>query len=184
MTSRQWVIAASITVLTVVILTWDYIKPFFMGDTWDYWTNKRINDLHPHIRERASAFINAVQDRLGIKLRLTDGYRTWEEQAELYAKGRSAPGNIVTDARAGESYHNYGLALDVVPMLDGQPQYGTAKWNKIAQIGKEYGFKWGGDFNSISDKPHFYDPAGYDVDQLAQRHELEQKDSQGYVKLT
>jgi peptidoglycan L-alanyl-D-glutamate endopeptidase CwlK len=155
-----------------------------MGDTWDYWTNRRIEDLHPSIRDRARGFINTVQDRLGIKLRLTDGLHTWEEQANLYAKGRTKSGSIVTYARAGESYHNYGLAFDVVPIQDGQPQYDTDRWQDIADIAiSEYGFQWGGNFSSLDDKPHFYDPAGYSVDQLAERYERGVKNSEGFVKL-
>jgi peptidoglycan L-alanyl-D-glutamate endopeptidase CwlK len=44
------------------------------------------------------------------------GRRTMEEQTALYSLGRSAQGKIVTKARAGESYHNYGLAFDWVPL--------------------------------------------------------------------
>jgi len=44
------------------------------------------------------------------------GFRSYEQQAALYSLGRSAPGRIVTKARPGESYHNYGLAFDWVPL--------------------------------------------------------------------
>jgi len=44
------------------------------------------------------------------------GRRTMEEQAALFAKGRTSKGKIVTKARPGESYHNYGLAFDWVPL--------------------------------------------------------------------
>jgi len=44
------------------------------------------------------------------------GRRTMEEQTALFAIGRSAPGKVVTKARAGESFHNYGLAFDWVPL--------------------------------------------------------------------
>jgi peptidoglycan L-alanyl-D-glutamate endopeptidase CwlK len=44
------------------------------------------------------------------------GRRTMEEQTALYSLGRSAPGRIVTKAKAGESYHNYGLAFDWAPL--------------------------------------------------------------------
>ena len=44
------------------------------------------------------------------------GRRTMEEQAALYKIGRSVKGKIVTNARPGESYHNYGLAFDWVPL--------------------------------------------------------------------
>lgn len=181
----KWPITAVIVVGIGLYALRKEIEAFFMGSTWDYWTNRRIEDLHPSIRDRARAFINTVQDKLGIKLRLTDGLRTFEEQASLYAKGRSKGGSIVTYARAGESYHNYGLAFDVVPIEDGQPQYNTDQWKAIADIAKsEYGFKWGGDFQNLDDKPHFYDPNGFSTDRLANRYERGKKDAKGFVKLT
>ena len=59
------------------------------------------------------------------------GRRTMEEQTALYSLGRSAPGRIVTKARAGESYHNYGLAFDWVPLKISpkNPDLYVADWN-------------------------------------------------------
>jgi peptidoglycan L-alanyl-D-glutamate endopeptidase CwlK len=81
--------------------------------------------------------------------------RTFEEQAELFAIGRTKPGDIVTNAKAGESWHNFGLALDVVPLVNGKAIWDSPFWNRIGELGKQVGLFWGGDFKSFKDKPHF-----------------------------
>ncbi|MEW7279730.1 M15 family metallopeptidase [Aquimarina sp. 2201CG1-2-11] len=122
--------------------------------TWDIYTDRRINTLHPKIRAKAKEFIIRAEKELGIKLRVTSGFRTWEEQTELYNKGRISPGKRVTNAKAGQSYHNYGLALDVVEIKNGKAIWNNPNWKRIADIGKSLGFEWGGDWKFI-DKPHF-----------------------------
>ncbi len=121
---------------------------------WDIKSVQRIKELHPSIQPFVIQFINE-SEKQGIQLRVTDGYRTYAEQTKLYNQGRTTPGNVVTNAKAGYSLHNFGLAVDVVPMVDGKPNYNTDKWPSIASIGKAIGFTWGGDFKSIKDKPHF-----------------------------
>ena len=86
------------------------------------------------------------------------------EQTELYAKGRTTPGQIVTNAKAGESYHNYGLALDVVEIDDGIAVWDT-DWSGISEIGKRNGFEWGGDWTT-PDKPHFQMTSGLSIADL------------------
>ena len=126
-------------------------------DTWDSATNKRIALLHPQIRCATKNFINEVDQSLGIKLRVIQGFRTFAEQDDLYAQGRTTSGNKVTNAKGGQSNHNFGLAIDVAELKNG-----NIDWNEqetvlpqIAPIGKKWGFKWGGDWTSIKDKPHF-----------------------------
>ena len=53
-----------------------------------------------------------------VRLRITQALRTWDEQEELYAQGRTKKGKIVTNAKAGYSWHNYGLAIDVCILFD------------------------------------------------------------------
>ena len=67
-------------------------------NTWDKHTDTRINTLHPLIRNMTSQFINMVSGKHNIKLRITSALRTFEEQDELYAQGRTKPGNKVTNA--------------------------------------------------------------------------------------
>jgi peptidoglycan LD-endopeptidase CwlK len=131
----------------------------FRNKIMSYYSDKislyRVDKLHPIMRSKVIRFLNDAI-RLGINLRLTSGLRTFEEQNELYSKGRPI-GKIVTNAKAGESYHNYGLAFDVALMDENKPNwnYNDPRWDKIGKLGKSLGFKWGGDFKTISDKPHF-----------------------------
>ena len=123
-----------------------------------------LDDLHPHVRSMAIALLNQAV-AAGIPLTVTFTYRSSETQAALYAQGRTCPGRIVTNARAGRSFHNYGLALDVVPTeLLRLPRWGDtpadqqrtdALWAKVGAIGTALGFRWGGNFRSIKDRPHF-----------------------------
>lgn len=131
---------------------------------WDAVSESRIKKLHPAVQNKVRQFIN-IAEKEGIKLRVTDGFRTFKEQDELYAKGRTKPGKIVTNAKGGQSYHNYGLAVDVVPMVNGWPNYND-DYIRISQIGKSLGFTWGGDFASIKDKPHFHYDFGFRIADL------------------
>ncbi|MBW1296439.1 M15 family metallopeptidase [Aquimarina litoralis] len=149
--------------VAIVGLVWALYQPIQKA-VWDLVSEMRIQELHPRIRNDVRKFLNEAEKK-GIFLRVTDGVRTFTEQDELYAQGRTAPGDIVTNARGGESYHNYGLAVDVVPMVNGFPDYNT-DWTPIAEIGKRLGFFWGGDFTSIDDKPHFQKSFGFSTSQL------------------
>ncbi len=153
-----------------------------VASTWDAVSDARIQSLHPDLRAQAAAFVNAVEAELGVQVRVTSGLRTFAEQDALYNQGRTTPGNIVTNARAGRSYHNYGLALDVVPMLNGQPQWNSPHWDAIGAIGKRMGFEWGGDFRSLVDKPHFQMTQGMSTRELLDLYNSGQRDGP-YVRL-
>lgn len=141
------------------------------SNTWDTYTNQRIQKIHPLIRNNATQFINSVQKKLDIKLRVTTGMRTVQQQNDLYKKGRTEKGKKVTWVKGGYSYHNYGLAIDVVEIKNKHAKWNT-KWKDISKIGKEKGFEWGGDWKDVSDKPHFQKTFGYTTKQLKKRLEL------------
>ncbi len=123
----------------------------FTGNTWDPVTTERIASLAPHVQEPATIFINRVEAELGIQLRVMSAHRSFEEQDALYEQGRTTPGKIVTNAQGGESHHNYGLAIDVVIMENGQPVWEPIPEN-VAQIAQELGFRWGAEWD---DPAHF-----------------------------
>ena len=79
--------------------------------TGDKGTDQKISTLHPAIRWKASDFIKEANKVSDVKVIIAQGLRTFEEQDELYAKGRSKSGDVVTNAKGGESNHNYGLAF-------------------------------------------------------------------------
>lgn len=141
---------------------------------------QRVDQLHPSIREDVKRFLEIAKQG-GINLRVTSAYRNFNEQNELYAKGRTKPGKIVTNAKGGESKHNYGVAFDVVIMDNGQPvwNYNDPRWNEIGDLGKKFGFVWGGDFKSIKDKPHFEMPISLSKLQTL----YNQKSDNKYIKL-
>jgi peptidoglycan L-alanyl-D-glutamate endopeptidase CwlK len=108
----------------------------------------------------------------GINVRVISGLRTYAEQDELYAQGRSKPGQKVTKAKGGYSWHNFGLAFDIgIFSKDGKTYYGESNsYKEMGKIGKELGLEWGGDWDFV-DEPHFqYNPKGYSMAQLRQKH--------------
>jgi len=120
--------------------------------TWDRHTTQRINECHPMIRNFLFAVISYLEKEKGIKLRVTDWIRSFQEQDDLYAKGRTVPGRIITNARAGESWHNYALAVDTVEIRDGKVMYENERWIEIAQPFEDLGFIWGGRWLSAKQK--------------------------------
>jgi peptidoglycan LD-endopeptidase CwlK len=92
-----------------------------------------------------------------ILFRITQGLRTWAEQAALYAQGRTVPGKIVTDAPPGSSWHNYGLAFDIVPMTDVGPDWNITHpvWQRLIAVGESQGLVAGALFRAFPDRPHF-----------------------------
>lgn len=137
------------------------------NSTWDPVTNERIGGLHSDVQGNATNFVNDVESELGIQLRVTQGTRTNTEQNALYAQGRTASGRIVTNAKDGESYHNYGLAIDVVEIRGGQAVWNT-NWQGIGNIGIRNGFEWGGNWTA-PDRPHFQRTFGLSIGDLQGR---------------
>lgn len=93
----------------------------------------------------------------GIYVLITDGYRSFAEQDALYAQGRTKPGKIVTNAKGGQSNHNFGIAVDFcLTNKEGTAAYWTVNkdWKRVAAIAKSKGFEWGGDWTSFKDNPH------------------------------
>jgi peptidoglycan L-alanyl-D-glutamate endopeptidase CwlK len=89
------------------------------------------------------------------KLEVTQGLRTWDEQDALWAIGHTSPGTPVTNAKGGESWHNYGCAIDVAPFVNDQkPDWNEQHpvWPRIVQIGESLGLRSG---ISWKDEPHF-----------------------------
>lgn len=117
---------------------------------------QRINNPHslqPKVARLAQEMVEEMDHR-GTPVRIVEGYRSHERQNELYAQGRTTPGNIVTNAKAGESMHNYGVAVDFVFRREGY-NASDAQWEELGKLGESLGFSWGGRWQSFVDKPHF-----------------------------
>lgn len=136
-------------------------------------SQKELETLHPKIRESAIEAWTEAQAAMpdNVQIVITQGYRTFEESDELYAQGRTKPGLIVTNASAGKSIHNYALAIDFSMITNGKTDWVVGPlWMKVVEIMKKHGWKWGGDFKSIKDYPHFENSYGYTWKQLLALH--------------
>jgi peptidoglycan LD-endopeptidase CwlK len=132
-------------------------------------------EIHPIVKERSNQLIQQSANK-GIVIVITDDFRSAEDQDRLYEMGRSVEGNIVTNAKGGESYHNFGLAIDFAlktPVedviwdmhYDGNKN-GKPDWNEVVELAKTLGFEWGGDWSQFKDYPHLQMNFGLTVAEL------------------
>lgn len=117
-------------------------------------SSKSLSSLNPHVETLARKFLALTQAN-HLNVHVTTAFRSWDEQDKLYAKGRTAPGPVITNAQGGNSYHNWGLAFDAAPFEHGHVSSHNEKFIKMGQLGQQVGLKWGGTFKSILDMPHF-----------------------------
>lgn len=141
-------------------------------------TIERIKLLHPKLREEALLIYHDICVALEGKAmcRFSHTLRTFAEQDALFnAKPQ------VTKAKGGQSYHNYGLAVDIVLVVDkdGNGSFETASWHvktdfdgdgksdwqEVVAIFKRYGWEWGGDWK-FYDAPHFQKTFGKSINEL------------------
>jgi peptidoglycan L-alanyl-D-glutamate endopeptidase CwlK len=164
----------------------------------DQVTLDRIKLLHPKLRDEAIQIYDEIYEALTGKARCRFSFtlRTFAEQDAIYQQGRTKPGNIVTKAKAGLSMHNYGLAIDMVLLVDkdGNGTYESAEWDtktdfdkdgksdwmEAVTIFKQYGWEWGGDWK-FYDAPHFQKCFGKSVRELLALYDAKKVDSNNYV---
>lgn len=92
----------------------------------------------------------------GIDVLVYCTYRDAAEQDELYKQGRTVVGKIVTNAKGGESLHQYRVAIDCVPMANGKPQWDDVHtYYKMGQLAKKHGIEWAGDWVKFKETAHF-----------------------------
>lgn len=124
----------------------------------------RLDLVHPKLKATIIRLEIAMLAK-GIQIEVVQGLRTFAEQDALFALGRTKKGKIVTNARGGQSNHNYGLAVDVCPFLNGKPDWdNNTDFNAIGLMGESMGLEWGGHWKHITDKPHLQ-LKGFDVKQ-------------------
>jgi peptidoglycan L-alanyl-D-glutamate endopeptidase CwlK len=158
---------------------------------YDKVTLQRIQSAHPKLRTELRAIYEEIFSKLtgNAKVRFTHVLRTHIEQDRLYQIGRTTgiKGRIVTNAKGGDSYHNWSLACDFVLLIDDKEisydmlkDYdfdGVADWGEVVNIFKKYGWTWGGDWKKFPDYPHFQKDFGYTIEQLKKL----KTDNDGYV---
>ena len=102
---------------------------------------KVFDGLQPDFKEKVIRWYEECKEE-GLKILVYCGYRSNEDQEKLYKQGRSTKGKKVTNARAGQSFHNYGRAIDFVPVKNGESSWDdTASYIKAQRIGKEFGLR-------------------------------------------
>jgi peptidoglycan L-alanyl-D-glutamate endopeptidase CwlK len=129
--------------------------------------SRSLDDLLPAVKERVERFIASAKTE-GIDLLVTSTYRDNESQNALYAQGRTASGKVVTNAKAGQSFHNYRCAVDVVPIVNGKPVWDTSYqvWQTIGKLGKEAGLEWAGEWKTFKEMAHFQYTGGLSLAKL------------------
>lgn len=112
--------------------------------------------LHPWLDYKLTVLLKKCAKKK-IYLIITEGFRTKKYQDQLYAKGRTKPGKVVTNAKGStySSQHMWGIAFDIAIQYK-KDLYDINTIKKVAKIAKGIGLGWGGDWKSIVDTPHFY----------------------------
>ena len=132
----------------------DQMKPAEAVSPVDDRSEKVIATLLPQVRPIARALVQKAA-AAGISIRVISGLRSYEEQAALYAQGRTAPGKKVTNARAGYSNHNFGIAFDIGVFEGNRYLPESPKYKAVGALGMDLGLEWGGNWKTIVDQPHF-----------------------------
>jgi len=117
-------------------------------------SEKTIATLLPEVQPFARALVHKASAN-GVTIKILSGLRTYQEQDALYAQGRTAPGNKVTNAKGGFSNHNFGIAFDI-GIFEGAKYLGDSpKYKAVGVLGMELGLEWGGNWKTIVDQPHY-----------------------------
>lgn len=168
--------------LQLAQLQLELYKKHWLEDTLNGWKNWKLNEnfafgkdrgslpmiaelqaLHPVFRDKVLLLLERCKQK-GIELAIVETYRTHSKQAEYKGMGKA-----YTRKGAGRSKHQYGLAVDVVPLVNGEPQWeNKALWRKIGMIGEQLGMRWGGRWRYLYDPGHFEWTGGIRPSDLAQ----------------
>ena len=121
----------------------------------------RLAEVMPSLADKIRQMATMLEVE-GIVIRVVQGLRSWQQQDALYAQGRTTPGNIVTNCPGGHSYHNFGMAVDCVPSVNGVDMAYIPDWNaqhpawkRMDTVGESLGMDSGSTWRSFPDAPHF-----------------------------
>lgn len=135
-----------------------------------------IETLHPdpRIRQSAKDAWNEVQAAMpeNVKVIIICGVRSLKESLAIYNQGRTTPGEIVTWALPGHSWHNYAMAFDFAMVTNGKDDESVGpNWLKVVAIMAKHGWTWGGNFpKGETDNPHFEKKCGYTTSQMLAKY--------------
>ena len=125
-------------------------------------SEQRLSEVHPKLAAQVRELAEELAEE-NISIRIVQGLRSWAEQQAIWQEGRDGSGNIidaakvVTHAKPGYSWHNYGLAVDVAPFDAGIPDWNRSHpaWARIVSVGESLGMVSGSTFKDCPDWPHF-----------------------------
>lgn len=122
-------------------------------------SSRSLTVLHPLFRPKAEEFVQAA-NAAGLDVLVYCTVRTMQEQADLYAQGRTKPGKVVTRARPGESAHNFGLAFDGAPLIGGKIDWDPENpiWTRYGKVATDIGLEWAGNWVEFKEYPHIQLP--------------------------
>lgn len=134
-------------------------------------SSRLLQDLDADVKDKAIKFMSLCQHELGVDILVTSTYRDFAAQDQLYAQGRTIPGKIVTNAKGGQSSHNFRRAFDFVPLRNGKPT-----WNELnlirqcGEIGEKCDLEWAGRWKTFKELLHFQDLKGRTLEQWRLDH--------------
>jgi len=135
-------------------------------------TIENLAGLNRKFRAQVEQFLISAQpitEKHKITIEVISGLRSWQQQAALYARGRTKPGlkggygegNYVTKAPPGSSWHNYGLAVDFGLFAGGKyidesaPKRANAIYAELGKLAESMGIEWAGNWKKFTETPHF-----------------------------
>ncbi len=153
-------IDSTLTASTEISISIDTIngwKNWKLVDNFSFGKNRGImpmiadvDALHPYFRDKIIELIKQCKAK-GIELAIVETYRTHAKQDEYKTMGKK-----YTSSGAGRSRHQYGLAIDIVPIVDSVAVWDNAAlWKKIGMTGEKLGLRWGGRWKKPFDPGHF-----------------------------
>ena len=123
--------------------------------------NNDLNMLSPFMRVKLEIALRDLWAN-GIDMYVFEGWRSPSRQSFLYEQGRSAPGKIITNSKPWTSFHQFGVAIDLVYKINNRWSW-EGDFTKPAQVMKKHGFEWGGDFKTFKDMPHYQITGGFTI---------------------
>lgn len=153
-------------------------------------TLENLASLNNKARAKLEPFVIRAQELMAkrnVSVEVISGLRSWQQQAALYAQGRTKQGNIVTKARPGSSWHNFGLAIDLglfqagVYLDEKKPALADALYNQLGNLAAEMGIEWAGNWKSFPEGPHFQVTFGLSLAEALTRMEASNYNHQRVV---
>jgi peptidoglycan L-alanyl-D-glutamate endopeptidase CwlK len=135
--------------------------------------SRSLDELTPPAKERVEKFLQLCKEN-DIDLLVTSTYRDHESQRALYEQGRTTAGKVVTNAKAGDSWHNWRCAVDVVPLINGKPNWDGSDpvWTKIGELGEQAGLEWAGRWRTFKELAHFQYTGGLTLTDLKEGKQI------------